>query len=313
MKNNLQNLFEEYISYCTYTRRLRPQTILSYKEAFKHFSKLMPEVETTQSINKENLDYFFKKLETRKRIVGKGEERIGVKVSTIMSYWARLNSFTAWLEVNRYLTKNPLKNMRPAEPQYNDKKSLSKSELQKILVAIDLHSKNSFLHKRDKAIVYLLFYCGLRKGELASLMVSDIDFVRGTITIRGATSKSKKDRQLPLNPVLEMHLKDYISERNKKNYKTEFLIASSNQDKQLTFHGLKHWVNKFVELSGVNFHLHQFRHTFACGLGNQGIGSYKLQKLMGHTDLRMTDRYLRSMGVEDFRDEVNRLSIDNLI
>ncbi|MBU1557869.1 site-specific integrase [Patescibacteria group bacterium] len=313
MNKKLKNLFAEYIDYCNYTKGLRPQTVLSYKEAFKHFSNLMPDVETPRSINIENMNYFFKKLQTRKRIVGKGEERIGVKASTVFTYWSRLNSFFSWLENNNYIEKNPLPKMRPAQPQYNDKKSLSKAELQKILVAIDLHSTNPFLLKRDKVIVYLLFYCGLRKGELASLRVSDIDFIRGAITIRGATSKSKKDRLLPLNPVLEMHLKDYISERNKKNYKTEYLLASNNCDKQLTFHGLKHWVKKFVELSGVKFHLHQFRHTFACGLAADGIGSYKLQKLMGHTDLRMTDRYLRSMGVEDFRDEVNRLCIDNLV
>ncbi|MBU4480244.1 site-specific integrase [Patescibacteria group bacterium] len=131
--------------------------------------------------------------------------------------------------------------------------------------------------------------------------------------IRGATSKSKKNRLLPLNPVLEMHLKDYLTERNKRKYKTEYLLASNNEDTKFTRHGLKHWVNKFVELSGVKFHLHQFRHTFACGLAANGIDSYKLQKLMGHNDLRMTDKYLRSLGVNDFRDEVNRLCIDNLV
>jgi len=273
----------------------------------------MPNVETPCSISAENMNYFFKKLQTRKRIVGKGEERVGVKASTVFTYWSRLNSFFRWLENNNHLENNPLPRMRPAQPQYEDKKSLSKSELQKILVAIDLYSTTSFLLKRDKAIIYLLFYCGLRRGELLSLRVVDVDFVKGKITIKGATSKSKKTRELPLNPVLEMHLRDYISERNNKKYKTEYLLASSNQDEKFSVHGLKHWVKKFVELSGVKFHLHQFRHTFACGLAADGIGSYKLQKLMGHTDLRMTDRYLRSMGVEDFRNEINRLNIDNLV
>lgn len=312
-KNDLQKLFDEYISFCTFTRTLRPQTIIGYKEAFKHFIKLMPSVTTTHSITSENMNYFFKKLQTRERVVGKGEKRVGVKPSTIMSYWRRLNSFFTWLKENGHLDVNPLPKNRPPEPQYNDKKSLSKSELEKILGAIDLHSKNLLILKRDKVIFYLLFYCGLRKGELLSLQIRDMDFTRGKIIIRGLTSKSKRTRELPMHPTLELHLRDFISERNKKGYKSEHLIVSNNNDRKLSVHGLKHWVDRMNKIAGVKFHLHQFRHTFACGLGSQGIGSYKLQKLMGHTDLRMTERYLRSMGVEDLRDDVNRLDIDNLM
>ena len=103
---------------------------------------------------------------------------------------------------------------------------------------------------------------------------------------------------------------DYYIEYENEN---AYLVVSNNKDRRLSKDGLNHFVKKLVRLSGVKFHLHMFRHTFACGLAKNGIGSYNLQKLMGHTDLRITDRYLRSMGVEDLRDDVNNFSIDNLI
>ncbi len=309
----IDELFGKYIDYATYSRRLRSATIQSYKEVFRVFRMLMPEITSSVIISADKMSSFFKKLETRKRIVGKGEVRVGVKASTIMSYWSRLNSFFKWLEINNFLKNNPLPKMRPPEPEYTDRKSLSKSDLEKIIGAVDLHSKNSLLLKRDKAVIYLLFYTGMRKSELYSLKVMDINLEKGVVKIEGRTSKSKKTRELPINPVLDIHLREYITERNKKGYKTEYLIVSNNGDNRLSKDGLNHLVKRLVKLSGVKFHLHQFRHTFACGLGAQGIGSYKLQKLMGHTDLRMTDRYLRSMDVEDLRGDVNNLSIDNLI
>ncbi|MCI5108424.1 MAG: tyrosine-type recombinase/integrase, partial [Candidatus Pacebacteria bacterium] len=89
--------------------------------------------------------------------------------------------------------------------------------------------------------------------------------------------------------------------------------VSKNGDRGLSEGGLIHWVRKYKKLSGVNFHLHKFRHTFACNLGTQNVSAIKVQKLMGHEDLRMTQRYLRSMTVDDLRDDINRLSVDNLV
>ena len=160
---------------------------------------------------------------------------------------------------------------------------------------------------------YILLFCGLRKSELLGLQIRDVDLVKRVLTIRGETSKSKKTRQIPLNPTLVVHLKDYLTERKTKGYTTERLIVSTIKDKGLSKHGLKHWIDRLRAYSGTKFHLHQFRHTFACNLGAQNTSAIKIQQLMGHSDLRMTQRYLRSMGVEDLRDEVNKLTIDNLI
>ena len=109
-----------------------------------------------------------------------------------------------------------------------------------------------------------------------------------------------------------MYLKEYLHERKKNGFKTEYLFVAYGIDRRLTVHGLKHWVERISRLSGVKFHLHQFRHTFATNLAMQDVGAIKIQKLMGHTDMKMTQTYLRSIPTEEMLEDVNKLSFENL-
>ncbi len=302
----------QFIEHCKYTKKLRPATIRGYEASFAIFVKLMPEIKYPNDLEIHIIDKFFSRLSTRTRIVGKRDKRTGVKVSTTRTYWNKLNVFFTWLVDYGYIQKTPLnKNNKPAHPEYNDKKELSIEDIEKLICAIDRGAKNTLALKRDKALFYLLLYTGMRKGEIIGLRMMDVDLDNGVLRINGNTSKSKRNRILPINKVLEMHLREYIIERNKKKYKTEKFIVSLNKDCGLTEHGYKHWVNKLKLSSGVHFHLHQFRHTFASTLGRKNIGAYKLQKLLGHSDMRMTERYLRSIDVEDLRGEVDKMFVEN--
>jgi integrase len=111
---------------------------------------------------------------------------------------------------------------------------------------------------------------------------------------------------------LKKHLQEYLSVRKAKGYKTPLLFSSHSADIGLTSHGLKHWVARITKLSGVRFHVHRFRHTFATNLAMQDVGIIKIQKLMGHADIKMTQTYLRSVSTEDMREDVNKLSFENL-
>lgn len=313
MKIELKKLHDEYIEYCKYSKRLRPETIKGYEEVFRHFSTLMPEIKDTGSLSVEIMNRFFKKLQVRKRIVGRNTEKVGVKDSTIRTYWSKLNSFFAWLHQKKLITNDLLdKKNRPPLPIYDNSPALNKDKVEKIYSAILLNSKKVLMLKRDTAMISTLLFTGIRKTEFISLTVLDVDLEKRIITIRGSTSKSKRTRQVPINETLFIHIKDYLNERNRMKYRTQKLFVSTNRDVGLTEHGLKHWIKRLEQLSGVKFHLHQFRHTFACSLARSNVSIAKIQKLMGHTDLRMTERYLRSIGVEDMRDDISRLSIDNL-
>ncbi len=311
MKNNknLREYFDKYISEKEYSSGLRPKTIISYKETFDYFMSIMKEVDSVDHLTIDIFNLFFKRIKSRDRIVGKNIIKKGLAISTVKTYANKLSAFCEWLVIRNYISSNPLKSIHIPFPSYTDSKALDDQEILKILTSLNLYLNNPLIFKRDRMIIYILTYCGLRKGELLGLRVVDIDFEKSFLRVRSETSKSKKDRYLPMNPILIFYIKEYIEERNRSGYKTASLIVSSIKDEGLTSHGLKHWVKKVNKLSGVKFHLHRFRHSFACNLAKGNVNLAKIQKVMGHSDPRMTNSYLRSIEAEDCREDINKLFI----
>lgn len=244
--------------------------------------------------------------------MGKGRIKVGVKKSTIATYWSKLNSFFNWLEKRQHINGNPLSGMLYPKVRYEDKQCLSKVQIEKIFTEIHIHHNNNLLIlKRNVALFSVLLFCGLRREELISLQVQDVNFDRKTITIRSQTSKSGVARTLPLSSAVSTALSDYLKER--KHITTAQLFVSRISDQPFTIDGLRHLVALLIRRSKVKFHLHQFRHTFAINFLKQTNNLFKLKELMGHRDIRMIAVYLRCIPLDEMRSDVERMSIDSLI
>lgn len=321
MANELEQLHEEFINEQRFLVRLRPATLKNYESNFKSFIKIMPDI-SLDMLNSKILMEFFNRLENRERIVGKGKIKKGVKNSTIATYRTGLNNFFDWLIIKHKLEKNPFQdeNGKPLpypKVVYDDLRWLTKEEIKKIITAIDFGIKwdSFFIRKRNMAIFITLLCCGLRKNELLSLELRDLDWERKMLKVRGETSKSKRDRVLPINSLALDKIKDYLDERHKtkKEYKSPYLFVSDNRDGQFTDNGFKHLVQHLNEKSGVKFHAHRFRHTFAVNLLMKGSDIAKLKELLGHRDIRMTAKYLRALPTSEMRTDLETLTIDNLV
>jgi integrase len=308
-KSKIELYFEEYIDMCIYSKQLRKQTIEGYKNVFRIFLKIMPEIQEPKDLTPDLIQEFFKRLSTRKRIVGKSFIAIGVRQSTIRTYYNKLIIFIRWLEQKEIISNVSKVIVKPPTPTYEDERALSEREISKIVSAITLHTQhNLFLYKRDLAIVNILLFTGIRKGELLGLRCNDVDFSNRVLFINGETSKSKKSRKVPLHPTLIMHLREYLLIRKDRNATTPQLLLSANTNTALTSHGLKHWVKKYKKLSKTSFHLHRFRHTFACTLAKNNADIISIKNVMGHSSIKMTERYLRSIGSENARSYIETLS-----
>jgi integrase len=308
MTKDIATLFEDYTRECEYSRRLRPETLRGYREVFQLFQKLMPEISDPALLSDDIMSEFFKRTHLRSRKVGKDKVVVGLRDSTIRTYWSKLFSFFNWLLIKKIIEVNPLTLLKPPKVEYVDDRALSDEELHKIIAAITLHPQSTILLRRDIAMFYVLLFCGLRKNELISLRVTDIDLEKRELFVRAETSKSRKTRLIPLHPTLGYHLKEYFKERKKCRYTTPALWVNSKHDSSLTNHGLKHWVIRLIKFSGVKFHLHQFRHSFACALAKKDVSVIKIQKLMGHADITMTMTYVRSISTQDLRNDIGKLS-----
>ena len=312
MHKDISQFFEQFLYEAEFIKKLRPETIRGYTNTYLTFTKLVPNLSSVDDITSQTLSHFFKTLQERKRFVGKGIIKTGIKRSTAASYWCKLNAFFSWLALKGHIKESPFKAMKYPSPSYDDKKYLQEDEIERILAALHVtHTGSTLLYKRNLAIFHLFLFCGLRKEEVMLLQLRDIDFGRKLITIRSDTSKSGRTRQIPLHTTTILHLKDYLVER--KGYKTQYLIVSSTQDEGLRHEGFRHLIDRIRRLSGVRFHWHQLRHTFAVNFLRATNNIFKLKVLLGHQDIRVTTIYLRCLPPEELRGDIEAMRIDSFL
>lgn len=312
---SLLQLHEKFLQEYEYVVKLRSETLRGYKAVFTTFGKIMPEIERVVDLTPATMNEFFKRLATRERVVGKGMIKKGIKSSTVATYRNKLSKFFKWLIARKYLLEDPFIGIPYPEVSYHDRKYLKKEQVEKIFTTISFNIswQSTLIRKRNLAIFTILLFCGLRKGELIGLKLTDINLEHRELLVRGETSKSKRDRYLPLNQRVIQSIKDYFEERMKVKVVTPYLWLPADGGERFTVAGFKHLINKVNQVSGVRFHAHQFRHTFAVNVLNAGSDIYRLKQLLGHSDIRMTAVYLRSMPPRALQPDVNRLDLDNFL
>lgn len=314
MKPSLEQLHEAFVNRQRFAARLSPVTLRGYTQSFGLLTTLMPAL-TPMDLTAAAMTEFFRRLETRKRVVGRMGLRVGVKTSTVATYRGKLGPFFGWLKENGHIAGNPFEAMPYPDVVYEDRKYLGRAAVERIFAALVLTApwRSRFLRKRNVALFATMLYTGIRKGEILGLRVTDLDLDRLEVTIRAETSKSRRHRVVPMNSKLGLALEEYLEERQKLGFQSAFLFTSSSGDMPLTADGLKHLVERVKQLSGVTFHVHQFRHTFAVNVLNQGGSVAKLRQLLGHRDIRMTSAYLRVLPTKALRLDVETLALDRLL
>src|SRR5437660_2521718 len=233
----------------------------------------------------------------------------------------KLTKFFSWLVLKGYLTSNPLndKSLEVPRLRYDDRKYLERKDMKKILLAVSgtVYWQNDLIRTRNIAIIAVALYCGLRRTELLSLKVSDVDLTHGRLIVQAETSKSQMSRTIPLNSEVRQSLTNYLDERSRSPilFTTPFLWVAGHQNTALKSEGLRYLVKVLAHESHVKFHLHQLRHTFAVNfLHNSGHNSFKLQGLLGHRSIVSTAIYTRCLPPEIVRADIERMAdIDNMV
>jgi site-specific recombinase XerD len=118
---------------------------------------------------------------------------------------------------------------------------------------------------------------------------------------------------VPLNSKAQSVVLDYLAELRRVRLASEHLFPADSHSGALTRDGLAHLVKSVSRRSGVRFHVHQFRHTFAINFLNRGGDVVRLKELLGHRDIRMTSGYLRHLPTHALRDAVEGVTLDTLL
>ncbi|MDH3900318.1 MAG: site-specific tyrosine recombinase XerD, partial [Gammaproteobacteria bacterium] len=167
--------------------------------------------------------------------------------------------------------------------------SLSEGEVEALLSAPDV---DDTLGLRDRAMLELLYACGLRVSELVNVTTEQVNLTQGVVRLVG---KGNKERLVPLGEEAVEWLQRYISESRPKlagqaSARQLFITRrEGGMTRQAFWHRLRHYAVK----SGINKNLspHTLRHAFATHLLNNGADLRVVQMLLGHSDLSTTQIY----------------------
>jgi integrase/recombinase XerC len=142
--------------------------------------------------------------------------------------------------------------------------------------------------KRDRAILELLYGCGVRVSELAGLDLPDLDLAERWIRVRG---KGRKERQVPIPGKSADSLLGWLRERGGDPRETAVFL--NHHGRRLTDRGIRGIVKFYASwIAGdSSVHPHSFRHAFATHLLQDGADLRAIQELLGHARLSTTQKY----------------------
>ncbi len=221
----------------------------------------------------------------------------GAKPATINRELAMLSkAFNLAIKEWEWLKENPVSKV-PKEKENNERdRWLTRNEEKRIL-------DNSPEWLRE--IIVFALNTGLRQDELLSLEWCRTDLTRRTILIR--KTKSGKPKTLPLN---QTALNIVIKKSEEKIRNVNGLVFASHVGTKFNPSNLRRAFDSALEKAKISdFKFHDLRHTFATRLAQKGIDIYKIAKLLGHKDIRMTQRYAHHCP-ESLRDGVEILEVD---
>ena len=147
---------------------------------------------------------------------------------------------------------------------------------------------------RDRAILELLYGCGIRAGELVALDLTSVARSSGLVRVRG---KGRKERLVPVGRKALAAIESYLAGR------PEFRVAGRSPDPRalflnsrggrLTARSVGRIVKRYALLLGHDtaLHPHSFRHAFATHLLSDGADLRAIQELLGHASLSTTQKY----------------------
>ncbi len=222
-----------------------------------------------------------------------------VKPASINLELAMLSmAFTLAVKSWEWVEVNPVIKVKKLKVDNERDRWLSRDEERRLF-------ENSPEWLRD--LISFALHTGLRQEELLCLEWSRVDLFRKTILI--SDTKSRKPKMLPLNKIAL----DVICKRSKvKCIKNDYVFFDAKGNKITAIH-LRRAFNLVTEKVGIdNFRWHDLRHTFATRLAQRGVDLYKISKLLGHRDIKMTQRYAHHCP-DSLRDGVEILETDAIV
>lgn len=236
--------------------------------------------------------------------------RKGYSINTVSNFRYTFKSFFGFCCDNKMISENPMKFVVFPKCAQRMPAVLSEEELKSFLRFLDNRiGINDFTKIRDKIIVELIAFCGLRHNEVRNLKLCHIDFWERTIKIE--QGKGRKDRLIPLNDRILNGLNLYLKLR--KPSRSRYLILINNKSNPLDRTYFNYILRRLSTLSGLKCKITPkiLRNTFATLLFEKGASLKSIQELLGHSRIATTFQYIR-VSINYLRNEIKKHPLLNM-
>jgi integrase/recombinase XerD len=277
------NLFlREYLNILKLEKNLSENTIISYKNdlsAFITFLKNDFNIDDPEKISYNHVSSFFELL-----------FELELTGSSAARYLSSLRGFFKYLVHNKYITRNPVDKIEAPRRKKNLPEVLTIPEMEAVLSKPDSEEK---LGLRDKAILEIMYACGLRVSEVINLKISNLYFNEEIIRVFG---KGSKERLVPVGQSAVSWTMKYLAESRplllKRNLSENYVFLN-NRGTKLSRMGLWKITDRYFKEADIkkDVHPHTFRHSFATHLIEGGADLRAVQEMLGHADISTTQIY----------------------
>lgn len=252
---------------------MSPNTVASYCSDIQKFLAVC-EVDADKVQPDDILQY----LSTSKKVSERSQSR----------FLSALRSFYDWMQIEGYMSENPCDRVDMPKLGVYLPSVLSVQEVEDVINSID---RSDWIGLRDKAILEVLYGCGLRVSEAVGLRISGLYLDEGFIRIIG---KGNKERLIPLGDMACNAVRAYLDVRPQPaDPQSDDLLFLNRFGKSFSRVSMFKLIKKQALIAGISKEIspHTFRHSFATHLVENGADLRVVQEMLGHESITTTEIY----------------------
>ena len=266
----------EYLDYIKYERKLSFETVKNYEYDLNKFVLFLKKnnISSFSDVRQDDISDYLKSIQN-------------MNPRSISRNITSINNLFIFLLKDKKVSFNPC--------EFIDRPKLKKSlpdvlSIDEVTDLLDIPLTTKFDY-RNKAMLEIMYGCGLRVSEVISLKVHDIDMDNDIVRCIG---KGSKERIVPINDYALYYLKLYLNVRGLFiiNGRNDYLFLN-NHGGPMTRQGFLKNLNKILLEKGIKRHItpHSLRHSFATHMLSGGADIRSIQILLGHSDISTTKIY----------------------
>ena len=278
-KKSEENIVRAYVRYLKLERNYSPNTLEAYRHDLGHLLAYC---------HREEKDVLQMKLEDLQHFAA-GIHELGIGPTSQARILSGVRSFYRWLQLDDRIDADPTELLESPRLGEHLPEVFTTAEVDQLEASIDLSKPEG---QRNRAIIEVLFSCGLRVSELTHLRLSDLFLDEGYIRVMG---KGSKERLVPISNRAVHELQLWFYDRNLMTIKAgeEDYVFLNRRGAHLTRTMILIMVKRQAEAAGIQKTIspHTLRHSFATALLEGGADLRVIQAMLGHEDIGTTEIY----------------------